>query len=358
MEPARIRSDTDSGKEETAIGSQVPSATAAQLQHPHHVQSTGDNKTKKPTENDGIINGAVAMQRWQILAKALNGKKTNALNLSPVSTRRFTSLGLLKHQPALDGIPIEADVTWHEYICNSGSKEIIINIRLLPKEVSFDSIFGFNNTGNVCIWPSEEVLAYYCLKHRSMFSGKRICELGGGMTCLAGICVAASSSATYVEITDGNENSIKNVRHIVKNNQKRNIFGDTEVYARSLRWNNDLDSFKCPEKFDYILCADCLFFEEARLDLIDTINYLLKPGGEALVFAPTRKNSFNEFLHLASSVFLCSVAERYDDDVWNRHLELQCHNSNIYNKDLHYPVMMLLQKPDDSSNHQIDTLPN
>lgn len=69
MEPTRIHTDTDSGKEETAIVSQVPSATAAQLQHPHHVQSTGDNKTKKPTQNDGIINGAVAMQRWQILAK-------------------------------------------------------------------------------------------------------------------------------------------------------------------------------------------------------------------------------------------------------------------------------------------------
>ncbi|GAB1607473.1 calmodulin-lysine N-methyltransferase-like [Argonauta hians] len=320
----------------------------------HNVHSSGKNKTKEiPSQNHGMLNGAVAMQRWQILAKALNGKKSNSLSLSPVSSRRFNSLGLLRHQPVTNGgTPVENDITWHEYVCNVASQEITINIRLLPKEVTFDSIFGFNNTGNVCIWPSEEVLAYYCLKHHTMFSGKKICELGGGMTCLAGICVAACSDASYVEVTDGNENSIKNVYQIVKNNEKRNIFGATVVCARSLRWNNELESLENKEKFDYILCADCLFFEEARLDLIDTIKYLLKPGGEALVFAPTRKNSFNEFLQLASSIFHCSVEERYDDDVWNRHLELESHNGSVYNKDLHYPVMMILRKPaDNTSNH-------
>lgn len=80
------------------------------------------------------------------------------------------------------------------------------------------------------------------------------------------------------------------------------------------------------------------------MDLIDTIDFLLKPGGEALVFAPTKKNSFNEFLQLASSVFFCSVVEKYDDVVWKSHLEMLSQSSGVYEKDLHYPILLLLQK--------------
>lgn len=354
---------SESGSQVVVVDTDIePHLSSSKKPDLHEQQRNGDSYNNKPTNDPRVVvekmnnnkiakfkksagpNG-VAMQRWQILAKVLGGKKkTNSLNLSPVSVRRFNSFSLLKNKPTVDNVPSETDATWHEYTCPGGSKNLSINIRLLPKEVSFDSIFGFNNTGNVCIWPSEEVLAYYCLKHSNMFSGKRICELGGGMTCLAGICVAAASNATHVQLTDGNENSVKNVHHIVKHNRARNIFGNTDVHARCLRWGTDLDSCKHLEKFDYILSADCLFFEEGRMDLIDTIDFLLKPGGEALVFAPTRKNSFNEFLQLASSVFFCSVVEKYDDVVWKSHLEMLSQSSGVYEKDLHYPILLLLQK--------------
>ena len=54
-------------------------------------------------------------------------------------------------------------------------------------------MLGFNNTGNVCIWPSEEVLVHWVLSRPTLFDGLRVCEIGGGMASLAGLAVALTS---------------------------------------------------------------------------------------------------------------------------------------------------------------------
>ena len=68
------------------------------------------------------------------------------------------------------------------------------------------------------VWPSEEELAYYCLRNSEVFEHKHVIELGGGMTCLASFVVAQCSDASSVCCTDGNPVSVENIAHIIKHN--------------------------------------------------------------------------------------------------------------------------------------------
>ena len=95
------------------------------------------------------------------------------------------------------------------------------NNRFVANHFSMKELTGFNNTGNVCIWPSEEVLAHFVKKRPELFAHKRVLELGGGMTCLAGLAVASTSSAALVNLTDGNAASVENVQRILRRNRDR-----------------------------------------------------------------------------------------------------------------------------------------
>uniref|UniRef100_A0A5B7BWE7 Calmodulin-lysine N-methyltransferase n=1 Tax=Davidia involucrata TaxID=16924 RepID=A0A5B7BWE7_DAVIN len=63
--------------------------------------------------------------------------------------------------------------------------------------------YDIDNTGLVCHWPSEDVLAFYCLSHADMFRSKKVIELGSGYG-LAGLVIAAVTEALEVVISDGN----------------------------------------------------------------------------------------------------------------------------------------------------------
>ena len=161
------------------------------------------------------------------------------------------------------------------------------------QSLKLQDLTGFNNTGNICVWPSEEVLSGYCLENPHLFKDKNVLELGAGMTGLAGLIVAQTCSPKHVLITDGNENSIENLDIVVNENKRLELIEQDIASCKLVKWANgseDLDM-----DYDVIICADCLFFDEGRPQLLECLKKKLKAGGTAIIVAPSRSGTFEVF---------------------------------------------------------------
>lgn len=308
--------------------------------------------------SDSVHSTRLASDRWKLLRQAIlssaRANDDNEQNFGSSSVRSFSSFGLFTVRPhcgKFEGIPMSSSTgadNWVHYkitIDRKTNRPIVaeVLVKFIQETPSLETLIGFNNTGNVCVWPAEEVMAFYCLKHLEMFQGANICELGGGMTSLSGLLLATTHVPSNVLLTDGNQTSVDNIKDIISANLS---LADVAVSAEVLLWDQSflgkpstLDS-----TFDYVLCADCLFFTSVHCELVRVIYKLLKPSGEALIFAPRRSGTLEQFCSVANSYFeLCSVT-KYDDLVWLRHEEALRNASGHYKEDIHYPMLILLKK--------------
>lgn len=309
---------------------------------------------------------SIAKRRWKILAKALcnranRSKETagaTAVNKStPIerlvadeylaSVRRFTSFDLFERIPCTgavknDDSELSNDGNWIVYrLRNKANVEYHAMVHYVNKTFTPNDLMGFNNTGNICVWPSEEALAYYCVAKMDFFRDKRVLELGGGMTCLAGLLVAKYAAADCVHLTDGNCVSVENVR----NTLTWNGLGDNvSVSSSILKWENALsDTNNNCEPYDCILSADCLFFDNARSALVDALWHFLALDGYAIVMAPYRGQTLDSFVKEAKvKGFMCRIDQCYDELVWRKHL--QCKEMSFYDENIHYPILIELTK--------------
>lgn len=289
-----------------------------------------------------------ARMRWNILSNALHNSSSIAVKSEPqlASKRLFTSFGLidLKYKQ-INNNSNEFEEKWFEVMfSNQINDKPFIEIRFLTQKLPIRELFDtFDNTGNVCLWPSEEVLSYYCYKKRDLCTDKVVLELGGGMTCLCGLVSAVFTDAKQVILTDGNHKCINNIKAIVERNSNR--FNKTIVKYKKLKWGEDCDINEFLNKIDVIFCSDCLYFEESHHSLVETIFKLLNSCGIAIILAPTRGSTLNDFVNIAKEKFEIKRMNRYDDKVWEMHNHfLNTLKPPHYETDSHFPVMITLRK--------------
>ncbi|XP_061692588.1 calmodulin-lysine N-methyltransferase isoform X1 [Syngnathoides biaculeatus] len=334
------------------------------------------------TSHDGVT-ADVARARWTLLRQVLRQKQLDNPEVKQASVRRFATFDLFSRTRPVSLNPDDTpEEQWVEYrsvffpdYC------AFLRDNLGPLRVN-EVLNSFDNTGNVCVWPSEEAMAHYCLQNRHMFTGA-VCELAGGMTCLAGLMVAVCADVKEVLLSDGNEKCIKNVRRIVERNKQAGKFGSTRVSTRVLRWDCELDISALEAHFDVVMCADCrclhpssplpcccpppalpprvdtrgeqnqtqtshlssLFLDQYRSSLVDAIRRLLQPNGVAFVFAPLRGDTLQTFCHLARQAgLLVAQQQRYDAQVWDVHLKMLQEGRDAYDENIHYPLLLTLTK--------------
>ncbi|KAD7479206.1 hypothetical protein E3N88_02342 [Mikania micrantha] len=201
--------------------------------------------------------------------------------------------------------------------------------------------YDIDNTGLVCSWPSEEVLAYYCLSQLDIFRSKKVIELGSGYG-LAGLLIAAVTEALEVVISDGNPQVVDYIQRNI--NANSSVFGTTKVKSMMLHWNQE-ELLDVSNSFDIIVASDCTFFKEFHRGLVQSVKCLLKKEGpsEAIFLGPKRGNSLVDFLkEVEKGGLQFTVDEIYDPEIWRRHESFVNNDATWpnYEKDHCYPLLV------------------
>uniref|UniRef100_K4AKX0 Calmodulin-lysine N-methyltransferase n=1 Tax=Setaria italica TaxID=4555 RepID=K4AKX0_SETIT len=196
--------------------------------------------------------------------------------------------------------------------------------------------YNIDTTGLVCCWPSEEVLAYYCINHSDMFRAKKVLELGSGYG-LAGLVIAACTDADEVVISDGNPQ--KNI------SINAETFGETKVKSMILHWDKEQAS-EILNTFDIIVASDCTFFKQFHESLARTVKSLLKHSAtsQAIFLSPQRGDSLDKFLRIIKENGLnYELIENYDPTVWDLHKKYVAGDDRAwpnYDKEHCYPLLV------------------
>ncbi|KAJ0966990.1 hypothetical protein J5N97_023907 [Dioscorea zingiberensis] len=244
-----------------------------------------------------------ASLRWQILRRALLSGTTTPSELdgrSPQNNTKYISRKFAGGFKLIPCVPLNSHLEEKRcsqrdaFVCYQLPVEGDLKLTLLHRTedcINFNDFeistrYDIDTTGLICSWPSEEVLAYFCMNHGGIFRSKRVLELGSGFG-LASLVVAATTEACEVIISDGNPQVVDYIQRNI--NLNSGVYGDTKVWPLALHWNQEHTS-DLLNTFDVIIASDCTFFKEFHESLATTIKLLLKHSedSEAIFFSPRR----------------------------------------------------------------------
>ena len=197
---------------------------------------------------------------------------------------------------------------------------------------------GVDNTGNICVWDSEQTMAFCLLKHlhqNKLFlpngsdatSGIDILELGSGMAGLAGLALVNKLQQHYQEqpirlwLTDGHPQAVQNNRvhaYLRHSQQKTNTLstpskkpgvGGNSVQCRVLRWALEKPTVDTPPRNCQIaIVSDCTHFQEFHAHLFLTLAYSVQVYGSVYLCQPHRGTSLERFLNVVRSTGIVAGA--------------------------------------------------
>jgi len=145
---------------------------------------------------------------------------------------------------------------------------------------------------------------------------------------------------------------------------------NNNIRVKFLKWDDgpvgaaECQSITRQSCFQLCLVSDCLHFEHYHGALFATIGRVVSVGGIAVLVQPLRGKSLPKFRKLVASVNslfcpndengisqLSSIPlfeeiyiERYDEDIWQQHKSFLATYGNLYDPNIHYPVLLILKK--------------
>ncbi|XP_076896007.1 calmodulin-lysine N-methyltransferase-like [Bidens hawaiensis] len=299
--------------------------------------------------------------RWGILRRALISSSTHSdddqseTSVKTISRKANRGFGLIPFQlvdndrvKAEELVPASLSKAREARVCYTLPNQSATKLYLYQRvdncadldDFRICNMYDIDNTGLVCSWPSEEILAYYCLLQLDLFRSKRVIELGSGYG-LAGLVIAAVTEASEVVISDGNPQVVDYLQRNITANSS--VFGSTKVKSMMLHWNHE-ELSNVSNTFDIIVASDCTFFKEFHTGLVQTVKCLLKEGhSEAIFLGPKRGSSLDDFLmEVKENGLQFTVDEIYDQEIWRRHESFMKNNATWpnYEKDHCYPLLV------------------
>ncbi|KAF0852795.1 mitochondrial calmodulin-lysine N-methyltransferase [Andalucia godoyi] len=280
-----------------------------------------------------------ARSRWKLLSQFISQKRSidcSCPSAQSVSVKRLLNFGFLKFtEHASDQNP-SYNVRQYSF-SDEFSVSLLSRKNTIPTLSEVNSVIGtaFDTTGLITVWPAEEALSYYIFENVADFRGKSVLEIGCGCG-LAGL-VAAKGGSGFVSLTDANEDVVRLCDESISMNP------DVQNCTASVLAWGKLENFAT---FDFIVSADCLYFEKSHALMHDLLSSALAKNGTALFVCPRRGASLEAFVHLLNGqkVFKVCVLEN-----WNRHID-NCiadtmqKNMDLFDKNLHNLLLITVER--------------